>query len=144
MPPSWKTAAGLVETTDQAGSQYKKFTKNSDLLGQPVGGGLRSGNGRFNDAGYRGRARPPVQNICAASSDFARLFCMYRFRARSGYNDLVDHAHEYCWRDVLAIGLSGRRIAQVFDPCPTVRWNQKFPIRPTFRALDLQALDFPS
>jgi hypothetical protein len=36
---------------------------------------------------------------------------MYRFRARSGYNDLVDHAHE-CW-------------------------NQKFPIRPTFRRLDV-------
>lgn len=120
MPPSWTAAAGPVETTDQAGSQYKKFTKNSDLLSQPAGGGLRSGNGRFNDAGYRGRARPPVQNICAASSDIARFFWLYRFRARSGYNDLVDHDHEYCWRDVLAIGVFGRRLAQIPDLYRTI------------------------
>jgi len=67
-----------------ASQQRKMFTKNLELLGQPSGGGFQSGNGRFNDAGYRVRARPPVQNICAASSDIAWLFCMYRFRALSG------------------------------------------------------------
>ena len=60
------------------------FTKNLELLGQPSGGGFQSGNGRFNDAGYRVRARPPVQNICAPSSDIAWAFWMYRCRARSG------------------------------------------------------------
>ena len=113
------------------------FTKNLDLLGQPVGGGLRSGHDRFNNAGYRGGARPPVQNICAASSDTARSFCLYRYRARSGYNDLVDHAHECYRRDVLAIGLFGRRLAQILYLCRTICWNQKFPRRPTFGTLDL-------
>jgi hypothetical protein len=97
----------------------KKFTKNLDLRGQPAGGGLRSGNGRFNDAVYRVGAWRAVPNICAASGDFARPFRMYGLRARSGYNDLVDHAHECGWRDVLAIGIFGRRLAQISDLCRT-------------------------
>ena len=117
----------LGETTDTVASQYptasrslKKFTKNLDLLGQPVGGGLRSGNGRFNNAGYRGGARPPVQNICTAPSAIAQSFCLYRYRARSGYNDLVNHAHECCRRDVLAIGVFERSLAQIPDLCRTI------------------------
>ena len=96
-----------------ASQQRKMFTKNLELLGQPSGGGFQSGNGRFNDAGYRVRARPPVRNICAASSDIAWTFCMYRFRARPWYNDLVDHAHERYRRDVLANRIFGRRLAQI-------------------------------
>src|SRR4051812_38993466 len=80
----------------------------------------RSGNGRFNDGGYRGGARPAVQNFCAASSDIARSLCLYRYRARSGYNDLVDHAHEYYRRDVLASGVFGRRPAQIPDLYRTI------------------------
>jgi hypothetical protein len=96
-----------------ASQQRKMFTKNLELLGQPSGGGFQSGNGRFNDAGYRVRARPPVQNICAASSDIAWLFCMYRFRALSGYTDLVNHAHECCGRNVHANRIFEQRLAQV-------------------------------
>jgi hypothetical protein len=116
-----KTAFCLRETTDPAASQCLGiFTKNSDLRGQPAGGGLQSGNGRINDAVYRVGAWPAVQNICAASGDFARSFCMYGFRARSGYNDLVDHPHECGWRDVLAIGIFGRRLAQISDLYRTI------------------------
>jgi hypothetical protein len=43
-----------------------------------------------------------------------------RFRARSGYNDLVDHAHECYRRDVLADRIFGRRLAQISDLYRTI------------------------
>lgn len=88
------------------------FTKNLEFLGQPSGGGFQRGNGRFNDAGYRVRARPPVQDICATSGDIARHLCMYRCRARLGYTDLVHHDHKCCRRYLRANWVFGRRLAQ--------------------------------
>jgi hypothetical protein len=38
------------------------------------------------------------------------LFCVYGLWARSGHNDLVDHAHECYWRDVFANRIFG-------EPC---------------------------
>ena len=86
---------------------------------QPAGGGFRSGNDRFSDAVYRVGAWPAVQNICAASGDLARAFCIYSLRPRPGDNDLVDRAHERCWRDVPAIRIFGRSRAQISDLCRT-------------------------
>lgn len=115
LPFDLQTAFACLRQPIRPRRNTQKFTKNLDLLGQPAGGGIRRGNDRFNDAMYRGGVRPPVQNICAASSDIAWPFCMYRFRARSGYNDLVDHAHECRRRDVLANRIFGRRLAQISD-----------------------------
>jgi hypothetical protein len=98
--------------------------------------GHRSGNGRFNDAGYRGGARPPVQSICAAGSDIARLFWMYRLRAGSRYKDLVTHDHRCCRRNLPTNRIFGWLLVQVSDLSRPISWNQKFAVRPPICRLD--------
>jgi hypothetical protein len=117
--PKSKDSFSLGETTDAPAAQYLKiFTKNL-VLRANLPDEVSEVEMVALTMLFIWGAWSAVQNFCAASGDFARPFRMYGLRARSGYNDLVDHAHECGWRDVLAIRIFGRRLPQVSDLCRT-------------------------